>query len=62
MLSERDARGRCYYAVLTDRGLDHWGRYIDEYRCDGGRWLFARRKVTMDAAVPGGWGVAHSSD
>jgi 3-phenylpropionate/cinnamic acid dioxygenase small subunit len=57
VLSEREARGRCYYAVLTERGLDHWGRYLDEYRRVGERWLFQRRKVTMDAAVPGGWGA-----
>ena len=55
VLSERDARGRCYYAVLTERGLDHWGRYVDEYRRLDGRWLFQRRKITLDAAVPGGW-------
>jgi hypothetical protein len=53
--SETEARGRCYYAVLTDEGLDHWGRYIDQYRCIDGRWLFWYRRVTMDAAVPGGW-------
>jgi 3-phenylpropionate/cinnamic acid dioxygenase small subunit len=56
VLSEREARGRCYYAVLTERGLDHWGRYVDEYRRVGERWLFQQRKVTLDAAVPGGWG------
>lgn len=55
VLSEHEARGRCYYAVLTERGLDHWGRYLDEYRRSDGRWLFQRRKVTLDAAVPGGW-------
>jgi uncharacterized protein (TIGR02246 family) len=60
VLSEREARGRCYYAVLTERGLDHWGLYIDEYRQLDGRWLFQRRKVTMDAAVPGGWGDAQA--
>jgi uncharacterized protein (TIGR02246 family) len=53
--SETEARGRCYYAVLTERGLDHWGRYLDEYRQLGGRWRFWRRKVTLDAAMPGGW-------
>ena len=57
MLSEREARGRCYYAVLTERGLDHWGRYVDEYRQLDGHWLFQRRKITLDAAVPGGWGA-----
>ncbi|MEZ4217239.1 MAG: nuclear transport factor 2 family protein [Myxococcota bacterium] len=54
--SPHEASGRCYYAVLTDRGLDHWGRYVDGYRCVDGRWLFARRRVTVDAGVPGGWG------
>ena len=57
VLSEREARGRCYYAVLTDRGLDHWGRYVDEYRQLDGRWLFQRRMITLDAAAPGGWGA-----
>jgi ketosteroid isomerase-like protein len=55
VVSEGEARGRCYFAVLTERGLDHWGRYVDEYRRVGGRWLFERRNVTVDAAVPGGW-------
>ena len=51
-----EASSRCYYAVLTDQGLDHWGRYIDRYRCTDGRWFFWHRKVTLDAGVPGGWG------
>ena len=55
VVSEGEARGRCYYAVLTERGLDHWGRYLHEYRRIDGRWLFWRRKVTKDAGVPGGW-------
>ena len=54
--SQDAATSRCYYQVLTDRGLDHWGRYIDRYRCIDGRWLFAERKVTTDGVVPGGWG------
>jgi len=59
VLSADEARGRCYYAVLTERGLDHWGRYLDEYRRIDGRWLFRRRKVTLDAATPGAWGASH---
>ncbi|MEM7139794.1 MAG: nuclear transport factor 2 family protein [Actinomycetota bacterium] len=51
-----DATSRCYYQVLTDRGLDHWGRYIDTYRRLDGRWLFAERTVTVDGRVRGGWG------
>ena len=60
VLSEREARGYCYFAVLTDAGLDHWGRYRDVYRREGDRWLFARRKVTLDAAVPGGWATVRA--
>src|SRR5262245_58499512 len=25
------ATGACYFHVVTDRGLDHWGRYRDRY-------------------------------
>jgi 3-phenylpropionate/cinnamic acid dioxygenase small subunit len=52
------ARGRCYYAVLTDRGLDHWGRYLDEYRLVDGRWLFQHRTCVVDARIEGGWGAS----
>ncbi len=50
-----EAQGRCYYAVVTDRGLDHWGVYRDRYRRTEDRWRFALRRVSVDAAVPGGW-------
>jgi hypothetical protein len=49
------ASGRLYYQVLTDAGLDHWGRYLDDYRFDAGRWRFARRRVTVDGQLAGGW-------
>jgi ketosteroid isomerase-like protein len=54
LVDERHAKGRCYYQVLMHHGLDHWGRYIDEYEQRDGRWLFTRRKVTVDGFVPGG--------
>ncbi|MBW2241115.1 MAG: nuclear transport factor 2 family protein [Deltaproteobacteria bacterium] len=50
-----EATGRCYFAVLTDRGLDHWGRYLDTYRRIDGAWRFWHRRVILDARVPGGW-------
>lgn len=56
VVDRETATGRAYYAVLTDRGLDHWGRYIDAYRRVDGRWLFAHRRVTMDGAAEGSWG------
>ena len=53
LVDESRATGRCYYAVLTPAGLDHWGRYVDEYRAVDGRWRFASRRVTIDGAVDG---------
>ena len=47
------AVGRCYFQVLMAHGLDHWGRYIDEYVRADGRWLFASRRVTVDGRASG---------
>ena len=55
LVSETEARGRCYYQVLTEAGLDHWGRYQDVYRVVEGRWRFAQRSASVDGAVPGSW-------
>jgi hypothetical protein len=55
LVEEGRARGRLYYQVLTERGLDHWGRYFDEYRVEAGRWRFGRRRVTVEGLVAGGW-------
>ena len=53
LIDRSTARGRAYYQVLTSIGLDHWGRYIDEYRTVDGVWKFARRRVTTDGRAPG---------
>ena len=47
------ASGRLYFAVLTDIGLDHWGRYVDRYVRTAAGWRFARRSVSVD-----GWSEA----
>lgn len=52
LVDEGRATGRCYYFVLTAVGLDHWGRYLDEYRVVDGEWRFARRKVSTDGRSP----------
>ena len=33
IVDKQSAKGRSYFTVYTQKGLDHWGRYIDEYRC-----------------------------
>jgi len=53
IIDESSAKGRCYYQVLTAVGLDHWGRYIDDYKKVNGEWKFTRRKVTVDGRNPG---------
>ena len=55
VVSPTEARGECYFLVVTDGGVDHWGRYRDEYTSIGDAWLFARRTVATDGFVPGGF-------
>ncbi len=52
LIDATHATGRAYFAVLTDIGLDHWGRYVDTYTRTNGRWLFASRKVSVDGWSP----------
>ncbi len=52
LLDEHTATGRCYFQVITPVGLDHWGRYLDDYRVVDGAWKFARRRVTVDGYSP----------
>jgi hypothetical protein len=52
LLDETSAVGRSYYAVISPIGLDHWGRYIDEYGLVEGSWRFTRRRVTVDGSAP----------
>jgi hypothetical protein len=56
LIDESQAKGRSYFQVLMSHGLDHWGRYIDDYAKRNGRWLFAHRKVILDSRIPGGRG------
>ena len=54
VLDDSTARGRCYYQVITSVGLDHWGRYIDEYGVVDGRWVFTSRREFMDGYIDKG--------
>jgi uncharacterized protein (TIGR02246 family) len=52
------AKARCYYQVILPHGLDHWGRYIDEFGVVDGRWLFTSRREVLDGWVEGGWAAS----
>jgi hypothetical protein len=53
LVDEDRATGRLYFFVITGIGLDHWGRYLDDYRRVDGTWRFARRRVLVDDLHPG---------
>lgn len=53
LIDESHARGRAYYQVVMVHGLDHWGRYFDDYEQRDGRWLFTRRRVTTEGRGAG---------
>ena len=46
--SHEAASVRSYFEVITDIGIDHWGRYRDRFVQLGDRWLLARRSVKTD--------------
>jgi uncharacterized protein (TIGR02246 family) len=52
------ARARSYYQVVMGDGLDHWGRYDDEFAVVDERWVFTIRRVSVVGAAPGGWAAA----
>jgi hypothetical protein len=56
------ARGRCYFVVYMPHGLDHWGRYGDEYVRIDGRWVFAHRKVHVEGRTADSWFVSAPTD
>lgn len=58
LTSPTTARSRCYFEVLMAHGLDHWGRYLDEFGTVDGHWRFTRRQVLIDGRTPGGWAAS----
>ncbi|WP_046315557.1 nuclear transport factor 2 family protein [Mycobacterium sp. UM_Kg1] len=49
LVSAERAEVSSYFAVHTDIGLDHWGRYRDVLVPENGVWLFAQRRISVDA-------------
>jgi predicted peroxiredoxin len=53
--SPTEATSRCYYQVITAKGADHWGRYVDAFTVVDGKWRFSHRKVSVDGRMAGGF-------
>ena len=51
LVDESHARGRCYFVVLMPHGVDHWGRYVDEYGVRDGHWVITLRRAFSDGRV-----------
>ncbi|OBH04247.1 hypothetical protein A5696_06265 [Mycobacterium sp. E2699] len=52
-LTPDEAQVASYFTVVTQIGLDHFGRYRDILVPDGGTWLIRHRTVSTDWAAPG---------
>jgi hypothetical protein len=53
VVEREHANASSYFQVITDIGLDHWGRYRDRFVVAGARWLLAERSVKTDGYAPG---------
>jgi hypothetical protein len=47
-----EARVDCYFTVVTEIGLDHYGRYRDVFVPVGDDWLIRHRFVSTDWSAP----------
>lgn len=45
------ARATSYFVAVMVHGVDHWGRYVDAFELDDGRWRFANRHVHVDGRI-----------
>jgi hypothetical protein len=51
-VSADEARVACYFTVVTEIGLDHYGRYRDVFVPVGDHWLIRHRFVSTDWSAP----------
>jgi hypothetical protein len=51
-VTPQEARVACYFSVLTEIGLDHYGRYRDVFVPVGDDWLIRHRFVSTDWSAP----------
>jgi hypothetical protein len=54
-MTSTQARVSCYFTVVTEIGLDHYGRYRDVFVPVGDAWLIRHRFVSTD------WSAEHST-
>jgi hypothetical protein len=52
VVDPQEAEASSYFQVITDIGLDHWGRYRDRLVPVGDRWLLVTRSVKTDGYAP----------
>jgi SnoaL-like domain len=55
--SPHEATASSSFLVLSETGLDHWGRYRDRLVPADGGWRFAHRLVRTDGYAPDGWAI-----
>ena len=56
VLNENAATVEAYFMTCTSKGLDHWGRWLDELQREpDGRWRFKKRVVLTEASYPDSW-------
>jgi hypothetical protein len=51
-ISPDEAHVACYFTVVTEVGLDHYGRYRDVFVPAGDDWLIRHRFVSTDWTAP----------
>jgi hypothetical protein len=55
------ATAQSYFTVMSGIGVDHWGRYRDQFAVSGGGWRFGSRVISVDGFAPGGVGEVLSA-
>jgi hypothetical protein len=51
-ISATEIRADSYFAVFTQIGPDHWGRYRDVHALEAGRWRIRTRRIVTDGSSP----------
>ena len=57
VVSDGEATAASAFFVVSETGLDHWGRYRDRLVPADGGWRFAHRLVRTDGYAPDGWAI-----